>query len=112
MPVAPLRAWRVRRRRRFRVRYRYKYRLNILYRDISEAFEKRYNQFLKMNPDILEYYGSRGLDRLFEIDTGGETEVSYNNLRSALRRRSEWARMTGSPASPLPFSASSSSSPS
>ncbi|KAL2171668.1 hypothetical protein VTG60DRAFT_1964 [Thermothelomyces hinnuleus] len=37
------------------------------YGDISEAFEKRYNQFLKMNPDILECYGSRGLDRLVEV---------------------------------------------
>ncbi|KAK4158059.1 hypothetical protein C8A00DRAFT_39615 [Chaetomidium leptoderma] len=69
--------------------------------DNAEVFDKRYSEYLELNSAILDYYGStRGNGKLVEVNTSGETEVSYSKLLAALQARNEWPQLTGSPRSP------------
>ncbi|KAK3903282.1 hypothetical protein C8A05DRAFT_43445 [Staphylotrichum tortipilum] len=60
--------------------------------DNSEGFGKRYKEYLELNPDVLDHYGStRGKDKLVEVNTSGATETSYAMLLAALNKRKEWS---------------------
>ncbi|KAF2789849.1 P-loop containing nucleoside triphosphate hydrolase protein [Melanomma pulvis-pyrius CBS 109.77] len=56
--------------------------------DDEQTFRKRYQEFSRLNPSIVEHYRTRGI--VLEIDTSGETEVSYQRLISALKGTGAW----------------------
>lgn len=56
--------------------------------DDDQTFRKRYNEFNQLNPQIVEHYKAEG--SLVEIDTSGETEVSYQKLMQALKDTKQW----------------------
>ncbi|KAH5488612.1 hypothetical protein HBI52_232980 [Parastagonospora nodorum] len=62
-------------------------------KDDGEMFTKRFQEFDKLNPDIVEHYRKRGL--LLEVDTSGETMTSFQMLKSALEKTSVWSLLTG-----------------
>lgn len=51
-------------------------------------FEKRYEEFLHENQDIVREYRDREL--LIEIDTSGGREETYANLRDKLKKDIKW----------------------
>ena len=57
-------------------------------------FEKRYEEYVKENEDIVREYRERGL--LVEIDTGKGTEESWENLYNRLEKDIKWMDITHS----------------
>lgn len=51
-------------------------------------FEKRYEEYVRENKDIVREYRERGL--LVEIDTSKGTEESWAMLNSRLAKESKW----------------------
>ncbi|OAL46253.1 P-loop containing nucleoside triphosphate hydrolase protein [Pyrenochaeta sp. DS3sAY3a] len=53
--------------------------------DDSTVFDRRYAEYCRNNPEIVEHYRSKGI--LVEVDTSKETHVSFGNLLDALTDR-------------------------
>ena len=51
-------------------------------------FEKRYQEYVQENEDIVREYGKRGL--LVEVDTGNGTEESWEKLYHRLEKHIKW----------------------
>jgi len=62
--------------------------------DNHETFKRRYKEFVKLNPPVLEYYEDKG--KLIKVDTSGDSDVSYAKLLGVLRTRSAWESLTAS----------------
>lgn len=56
--------------------------------DNKEIFHRRYNEFERLNPVILDYYRDLGI--LLDIKTNDETTVSYQNLIEMLKSNGKW----------------------
>ena len=48
--------------------------------DTSEIFDRRYKEFIELNPDILDYYSSsRGRGKLIEVGSGSVLPLLFSN---------------------------------
>jgi UMP-CMP kinase len=57
--------------------------------DTNDMFEKRFKEYINLNPEILDYYG-RDRGKLLEVDTSRDSDTSYGNLLRLLQTRREW----------------------
>lgn len=78
-------------------------------KDDERMFEKRYKEFAASNPSIIEHYQSRNLilevglvvfvafqcSKLGQIDTSGQTEVSYQELIGTVKDTDKWGSLVG-----------------
>ncbi|KAL1616635.1 hypothetical protein SLS56_011338 [Neofusicoccum ribis] len=46
-------------------------------------FDRRYAEFMELNPEIVEFYESKKM--LVKVDTRGETEISYKSVRDIMK---------------------------
>ncbi|GAB1318727.1 hypothetical protein MFIFM68171_08937 [Madurella fahalii] len=60
--------------------------------DTSEVFDRRFDEYMLLTPAILYYY-HREKRKLVEVDTSGNTEVSYGNMTQALTRCDQWIQL-------------------
>jgi adenylate kinase family enzyme len=56
-------------------------------------FEKRYEEFVQENEEIVREYRERGL--LVEVDTGKGTEESWEKLYNILEKDVKWKDVVG-----------------
>ena len=48
--------------------------------DTSEIFDRRYKEFIELNPDILDYYSSsKGSAKLIEVGSGSVLSLLFSN---------------------------------
>ena len=61
--------------------------------DDEAMFEKRYEEYVQENEEIVREYRERGL--LVEVDTGKGMEVSWEKLYSRLEKDVKWKNVIG-----------------
>lgn len=61
--------------------------------DDEAMFEKRYEEYVQENEEIVREYRERGL--LVEVDTGKGTEVSWEKLYNKLEKDLKWKNIIG-----------------
>jgi adenylate kinase family enzyme len=61
--------------------------------DNEAMFEKRYEEFVQENEEIVREYRERGL--LVEVDTGKGTEESWEKLYNILEKDVRWKGVIG-----------------
>ncbi|KAI1609320.1 adenylate kinase-domain-containing protein [Exophiala viscosa] len=61
-------------------------------RDTSDVFARRYAEFEKENPAVLDHFVKAGKE-VVKIDTSGDTKKSWNGLTEQLDRSTAWKEM-------------------
>jgi adenylate kinase family enzyme len=61
--------------------------------DDEAMFEKRYEEYMQENEDIVREYRERGL--VVEVDTGKGTEESWEKLYNRLEKDVKWTDVIG-----------------
>ena len=61
-------------------------------RDTPDVFAKRYAEFEKENPAVLDHFVKAGKE-VVRIDTSGETKKSWNELTESLDKSTAWKEM-------------------